>query len=70
MRLCENCRVQPSTLRRGAEVLCADCYNLEQEPPLVKPGQWDRVISPVYILALEKRIEALEKVIQNRTADS
>jgi hypothetical protein len=66
-KLCQHCGVQKATLKRGAEVVCTECYN---EPPLVKPGEWDRVINPVYILALEKRIAELERIIRERTADS
>lgn len=58
MRLCQHCGVQKATLKRGAEVVCTECFN-EPTPP--KPGEWDRVINPVYILALEKRIKVLEE---------
>lgn len=60
-QLCQQCGTRQAALKRGTEIVCTDCYN---EPPLIKPGQWDRIINPAYILALEARIEALEKIIK------
>ena len=67
MKFCQQCRTQPATLKRDGQIVCTDCYG---EKPLPSPGQWDRVINPAYILALEKRIERLEKLFAGMEADS
>ena len=66
-QLCQQCGTRQAALKRGTQIVCTDCYS---EPPLPKPGEWDKVINPAYILELERRIEALEQIIRERTGDS
>lgn len=58
--ICADCKTRPSVLKRGKESVCIDCY---QEQPLQPLSQWDRVINPAFILAMENRIKALETTV-------
>lgn len=66
MILCADCKTRPAVLKRGNQSVCVDCFT---EQPLQPLAQWDRVMNPSYILALEKRIESLELILANWTSE-
>ncbi len=58
--LCANCKTRPASIVRGKENVCPDCYNEQPLPPL---AQWDKVVNPAFILAMENRIVELETTV-------
>ena len=57
-KLCEVCKTQTAVLKVDNRIVCIDCQN---ERPIIPLKRWDEVMTPNYILALERRIEQLEK---------
>ncbi len=62
--ICADCKTRTASIKRGKDTVCPDCY---QEQPLAPLSQWDRVINPAYILAMENRIKALEATVAQLT---
>lgn len=63
--ICADCKTRTASIKRGKDTVCPDCYNEKPLPPL---AQWDRVINPSFILALENRIIELETTVAQLTA--
>jgi hypothetical protein len=73
-KLCQQCGTQIAVLKEGGKIVCLDCRN---ERPIIPLKKWDEVVTPTYILALERQVTALgervtvlESIIHNMEADS
>ena len=73
-KLCQQCGTRIAVLKVDNRIVCLDCQN---ERPIIPLKRWDEVMTPTYILALERQVTALgervavlESIIQERTADS
>jgi hypothetical protein len=73
-KLCQQCGTRVAVLKVDNRIVCLDCQN---ERPIIPLKKWDEVVTPTYILALERQITALgervtvlESIIHNMEADS
>lgn len=64
MKLCAACKTKAAVLKQGDVAVCVEC---SVERPIIPLVKWDTVTTPTYILALERRVEALEKIVSSNT---
>ena len=57
-KLCQQCKTQVAVLKVDNRIVCIDC---QSERPIIPLKKWDEMMTPNYILAMERRIEQLEK---------
>jgi hypothetical protein len=62
VKLCAACKTKAAVLKQGDVAVCVEC---SVERPIIPMAKWDTVMTPTYILALERRVEALDARVES-----